>query len=729
MALSDGIASVSQVEAATERARERARLAEQAAALEAARASEEHTYTDPAKNIWHYVILDGSQVRIESLEPAIADIVIPPSIEDLPVRALAQDALAHHDDIASVVCPDEMISIGFCAFRNDANLQRVHLPRSVTDFDSDWFRRCVSLESLDLPGGLEKIDPYLFDIPNLKVVRIGHATSDIEPGAFAKSKLECIELAEDNQFLSTDGHGLYSKGSEVFIALGTPLSSYEVQEGVRVLAKKAFSTFRMLADVSIPDSVEVISDYAYSKTGITEFSAPRGLRSIMDRAFFDCTHLESVSLGEPLTWVGDNAFSNTALARLALPASIEHIGHPLAAHTKIVFSGPDATLHIEGGSRLMLDGHGGLYEKLPEGAYRLILLVDPRIKQYTVLPGTKEIAAHACAGHERLEQVSICEGVTAIGEGAFKNCRALRAANLPDSLRFLGKEAFLGCNLEELTLPVGLEQVGEMALVMYGAHHGSTAPSLKDLKVDPRNDRFFMAESLLMERTSDGFKVIHYTDTEPCVVVPEGTKAIAPYAFNGARNLHELTLSTEIANIGMRGLAVDCHIDLVQINLASPIEGHERFAFAFPATDRGTHHLQLALGVPQYLDLEGLFAAYDNAIVHARNFDSSDDVAISLYDQASKVIERLEDPVFMSKVNKEMLTRFMRNHLADVAVAISKRADKASIEKLVDLGFIDAENITQVVESVGVLQDAAMTSYLLTIKRDRFGKKALDFSL
>lgn len=730
MALSDGIASASQVEAANARTRERAELAKRAAELEAARASEERMFTDDLGNRWRYVVLDGAHVRIVSLEPAVLDIVIPDAIEGLPVRALGPDACAHLDTVQTIRCPDSMISIGHCAFRNDSNLRSIHLPRDVAEFDSDWLRRCTALERLELPGRLEKVSPYIFDIPNLKQLRIGAATAAIEPGAFAKSRLQEVEVDAANEFLATDGFGIYSKEGDAFLALAVALSEYDVAQGVRVLAKKAFGGFGCLARIGIPDSVEVVSEYAYAKTAVASFEAPSSLRAIMDRAFFDCTSLEHVRLCEGLVWIGDNAFSNTRLSQLALPSSIEHIGHPLAARSRIVYAGADATLSIGPASSLMLDGEGGLYERRSDGSFLLVRLIDPTRSAYAIKSGTVEVAERAFAGHERIESVEVPEGVLRIGAGAFRSCRSLRHAQLPASLVEIGKEAFLGCNLEELMLPRDLAHVGEMALVMHGAHHGASEPSLRDLRVDPCNPRFFMAGSLLMERRAQGgYRVIHCTDTEPCVEVPAGTKEIAPYALNGMRNIEELSLSTEVGTIGMRGLAVDCHLASLRISFDPPVEGHASFEFRFPRTDRGTHHLQLALGVPQFLDVEGLFAGYDSAIVHARNFDSTEETVISLYEQALNVIARLEDPVCMTRVNQGMLERFLANHIEKVCASIAKRDDKAALGRLVDLGFVNAENIAGIIECVGALQDASVTGYLLTIKRDRFGRRTLDLSL
>ena len=44
-------------------------------------------------------------------------------------------------------------------------------------------------------------------------------------------------------------------------------------------------------------------------------------------------------------------------------------------------------------------------------------------------------------------------------------------------------------------------------------------------------------------------------------------------------------------------------------------------------------------------------------------------------------------------------------------------------------GVLTAENLERVVEAVGTLQDAAMTGYLLEMKRVRFSQRTFDFDL
>ena len=163
MALSDGSATREQVLSAEKRIRLRREALEKAAALEAARTSDEQVWTEANGTVWRYVVLDDAEVRIQKCDPATADLAVPSEIEGKPVVSLAPDSCAYLEAVESIYLPDSILSVGFSAFRECRKLQRIHFPETLPTFDSNWLRNCVSLERLELPGRLGKIDSSIFD--------------------------------------------------------------------------------------------------------------------------------------------------------------------------------------------------------------------------------------------------------------------------------------------------------------------------------------------------------------------------------------------------------------------------------------------------------------------------------------------------------------------------------------------------------------------------------------
>ena len=128
MALSDGSATREQVLSAEKRVRLRREALGKAAALEAARTSEERSWTDETGTVWRYVVLDEAEARIQKCEPAVTDLVVPDELEGKPVVSLAPDACAYLESVETIHLPDSILSIGFSAFRECRKLRSIHFP-------------------------------------------------------------------------------------------------------------------------------------------------------------------------------------------------------------------------------------------------------------------------------------------------------------------------------------------------------------------------------------------------------------------------------------------------------------------------------------------------------------------------------------------------------------------------------------------------------------------------
>ncbi|MBQ9953961.1 MAG: leucine-rich repeat protein [Eggerthellaceae bacterium] len=722
------------VEKAEALMRERREMNERLAAIEAARASEPSSWTDAEGTEWTYVVLDGDKVRIERCKTSVANLVIPGEIEGMPVVSLAADACAYLPDIRTLTCADSIISIGYCAFRGCKNLRKAVLPASVGNYDSGWLRACDKLEELHLPGRLEKLCLSIFDATGLKRLRVGAGTLGVEAGAFGRSSLEAIEVNAENPFMKTDGVALYSTDGSALLALAVPVEQYRVAEGCRSIARKGFSGFASLKKVELPDSLEVVEGYAFFRTGLLEIEMPASLREVGERAFFNCRSLRKITFAEGLRTVGQHAFTATSIGELRLPSTVEVLGNPLAEGVTLTYSGPEATFSIaSGGKALELDALGGLYRHAEEGL-EFACLLNPEIERYEVCPGVLNVGEEAFANHPNLKEAVLPDGLAVIKRGAFKGCRTLKTVNVPESATRIEDEAFLDTNIESIYLPSGLVHLGVNALVTQGAHYSASnrsikvAPSLREISVGAENRRFEVRGGLLLEHagTDGSMRVLLYAGDVEVVRIPAEVNEIAPYALNNAHGIRELYLSDRIVMVGIRGLAVDGFVELIHVDLVKAQFGKDFFELRFPGTDRGMQQMMLALSVPDHVNVEVMFEHYDTAITNGSSFDAATEKGLALYDQATRLLDRLADPVFLSRVNRDLCERFLRNNAEDVCVALARQDDRAAIDAMLDLGYLNADNIYDVIERVGALQDATLTNYLLEARRLRFEQSVFD---
>jgi hypothetical protein len=698
--------------------------------LEFARASKPKTTTDALGNTWTYVVIDGAVVRIEKCEAQNASVEFPSSIDGMPVRAIGAEVLAENRLVEEIVCSDSVESIGPCAFRLNENLRRVVLPKGVAEFQEGWVRHCPRLEELVLPGMLDEISLHVFDNRSLKRLFIGANVYKIEPGAFQNSNLEAVELASGNVFLWTDGTGIYSADKTVLFALAKPVERYEVVDGCKALAKKSCYGVESLRSITLPESVLRLEPFSLSHTGLESFSCPHSLESIGEKAFYYCKRLEEARLNDGLVEIGDSAFEESALGAIMIPASIARIGNSITARTNVVHSGPDCTFEIDPKCEtLFVDGAGGLYRWESDGAH-LVQLIDREMKEYAMEADAVAIDSHAFAFHDEIRRVVVPEGVKVIGKSAFRICRNLREVVLPDSVREIGEEAFLDTRLEAFRVPEQLQKLGKNALVTYGAHHGELIPSLARIEVASGNDLFYMASGILCKKTGKGSAAIIFTSSEPNVVFPEEITRVEEYAFNNARGIEYLSLNPNIDTIGSCGMTTWCWIRHIHVRLAEELEGRTEYDFFFPDTPKSLHGISLGIGGSSWVNVPAIMAQYDNCIAMARDYNapmSSDN--ISAYEQVKLILGRMRDPILLTEVNRGTFVRLLRSHILDICVDIARHDDREAFNELVDRGFVNENNLDAIIDRVGRLQDAAMTAYLLEVKRMRFGQAAIDFDL
>lgn len=129
------------------------------------------------------------------------------------------------------------------------------------------------------------------------------------------------------------------------------------------------------------------------------------------------------------------------------------------------------------------------------------------------------------------------------------------------------------------------------------------------------------------------------------------------------------------------------------------------------------------------MDAASLFEHYDSVIIQGGSYDAKTDGGMSVYEQSTRILERLRDPVFLTPVNRSMCERMMELNVEEICVSLARHDDRAALDGLLELGFVNEGNIDRVIERVGVVQDAAMTGYLLEVKRQRFGRRSMDFDL
>ena len=151
-----------------------------------------------------------------------------------------------------------------------------------------------------------------------------------------------------------------------------------------------------------------------------------------------------------------------------------------------------------------------------------------------------------------LTAVTIPSTVTAIGKSAFKNCTGLTSVVIPKSVKRIDYGAFMDCtHLSSLSLASGLQEIGYYAFAYCERLAGVTIPA----SVTTMGDGAFMGTGIKRADIGDGLEKVNYVAFAFCpsltdVVIGDGVSLIERAAFYECPQLKNLSIGCAIDSIG-----------------------------------------------------------------------------------------------------------------------------------------------------------------------------------
>ena len=390
--------------------------------------------------------------------------------------------------------------IGRQAFENNRTIRSVTIPGSVTRIEYAAFAGCDGLESVDIPGSVTEMEDSVFrGCRSLTSAKIGSGLRTLGAGVFGDcDMLAGVDIDSGNTEFAMYSGGLYDSGFKKLYQFfgGSADTIYNAPTTVKEIGKYAFWGADYLEMVAVP-AVDRISDYAFSNAaGLRYVTIQTPTNEIGVKAFEDCARLEQIVTPISLKKIHDTAFDgvpksaifvceNTSAAckwaveheflqsesardilvvqsrSAAVPVRTEVVeGTQIseAAETEPVKTEPDTRDGVLlGGTTVVTDRAyvdvNGL--KVNEGSatptpapfdgtvpayihYQDEVLIKYGFEDYEYV---KKIGDFALA-RSNVSEVTIPEGTTEIGKGAFYHCDKLGTINIPASVTKVGANAF-----------------------------------------------------------------------------------------------------------------------------------------------------------------------------------------------------------------------------------------------------------------------------------------------
>ncbi|MBR6187384.1 MAG: leucine-rich repeat domain-containing protein [Prevotella sp.] len=235
------------------------------------------------------------------------------------------------------------------------------------------------------------------------------------------------------------------------------ITAVTVPPTVQEICSEAFMRCSSLTSVSFSEGLKRIWMSAFDGSGVTSLELPDGLEEIEMCAFAHCNRLKSVRIPSNIGRISEEAF--------IFCDSLETI---------VVDEGNDRLDSRDGCNAIVLrqspDDLSTLLETIPEEYHEeLISLWRTDVLLLgcggTVIPSSVgTIAGKAFYSCTSLKgEMVIPDSVVSIESEAFYLCKNLKRVTLPQSLSFIGANAFMRSGLETVTIPSGVKNIQSQA--------------------------------------------------------------------------------------------------------------------------------------------------------------------------------------------------------------------------------------------------------------------------
>ncbi|MBE6343270.1 MAG: T9SS type A sorting domain-containing protein [Lentimicrobiaceae bacterium] len=540
------------------------------------------------------------------------NVVIPEKVviegSEFPVTRIGDNAFkpyagsSYYSRLKSVSIPNTVTTIGNYAFHDCGGLVGITIPNSVTSIGNYAFSYCTGLLGITFPNSVSSIGDYAFrDCDGIIGVTIPNSVETLGHYAFS----DCDKL---NVVTFEEGCKLTVLNSNVFSY--TALTEIEIPNSVTTIGEYAFCYCKSLGNVTIPNSVERIGQYAFQQTALVNVNIPNSVTTIDRYAFGNCTALKTISIPNSVTSMGVYVFGSCSslesailpknitslsngifaycskLATITIPKNVTKIGYDAFVNCKSL-----TTVIFEEGSKLAtIADHGGscygAFEnctalsnvQLPNSLTYLGSRAFSGCKQITHIEipnNVTHIAGYAFAqtglieieipdnvislgtyvfeACSKLEYISIPKSITEIPSGAFKSCVSLKDMEIPNSITEINMYAFQSCTvLENITIPNSVTAIYSYAFNNCKALEHITIPnSVTTISNGAFNGcsglKSIEIPSSVTEIGSEAFR---YCSKLESVHIANGLKTISVSAFADCIALRDVTLPSTITTLG-----------------------------------------------------------------------------------------------------------------------------------------------------------------------------------
>ena len=326
-------------------------------------------------------------------------------------------------------------------------------------------------------------------------------------------------------------------GSSSTVNIPSKLDKYTVAE----IGYQAFENCKEIENITIPESIEKIDEFAFSGCNfttvkfadnckITEFGGfadmsnlksiniPNNVKKINASALRNAKALKTITISSSVTEIDYCAFQNcTGISTMNIPTNVSKID-------EYAFSGCNFTT-VKFADNCKITEFGGFRDM-------------SNLKSINIPNNVKKIAAYALRNDKALKTITIPASVVEIDYCAFQNCTGLSTITIPRRVEKIDEYAFSGCEFNTIKFE------NDCMITEFPMFYDMT--TLKGINI-PRsvssiNNSTFRGDVGLSEIIiPSSVKKIEYQTFKGCsnitITIPSNVTEIDEYAFDNTSGL------------------------------------------------------------------------------------------------------------------------------------------------------------------------------------------------
>ncbi|MDD6794387.1 MAG: leucine-rich repeat domain-containing protein [Clostridiaceae bacterium] len=352
----------------------------------------------------------------EAIMPIVDTWIIPEYLGDKKINIIAKRAFLNCEDLSELIIPKSVEIIGNEAFYGCSNLNKVTFKGEIKNIGKNAFKTTCLYEE---ESNWKNNALYI----NNWLIKV---RDNYEGEFFAKDGT--VGIADNafdgcNKLTSIYIHSSVNYiGNEAFKDCSA-LVNIRFPEAVCKFGNNVFLGCKSLSTIKLPYGIKRINGFR-NLTNLKEIRCPNSVTVIDREAFEGCTSLNKIEIPKDLKSIKQNAFNDTAFFN----DKRKWKNHALYLDKWLI--------------------------KAEEG-------ID---KQYSVKEGTVGIASAAFSinpldrkGISSLEEIYLPNSLKYIGDNAFMGCTNLIKINIPEQVECLNQSLFGYTGLREIVIPASVK--------------------------------------------------------------------------------------------------------------------------------------------------------------------------------------------------------------------------------------------------------------------------------